>query len=162
MKRKLLVFMTALAMFWPLLAGASALRDFQNQPQQLSDYTGQGKWLVVMMWASDCHVCNDEAYQYEAFHKNFKDKNARVLGVTLDGDENRQAAQAFIKRNGVTFPNLIGEPMDVIGMYQSLTESDWVGTPTFLIYDPKGELVARQAGAVPASLIEQFISGQSE
>jgi hypothetical protein len=48
-----------------------------------------------------------------------------------------------------------------MGWYTSVTGRQWVGTPTFLVYDPEGTLRAQQAGAVPTELIEQFIASNS-
>jgi len=49
----------------------------------------------------------------------------------------------------------------VMGYFQLLTGSRWVGTPTFLVFGPDGELMAKQAGAVPTDLIEQFIAANT-
>ena len=143
-------------------AFADPLQDFNGKPQAIKDYAGKGKWLVVMMWASDCHVCNVEAEQYIQFHEQYKNKNAQVLGISLDGQVKKAEAQQFIKRHHITFDNLIGEPQEVAQWFVDLTGADWVGTPTFLIYNPQGELVIQQAGAVPVNLIEEFIAKESK
>ena len=140
---------------------AAGLKDFEGNPGAISNYTGNGKWLVVMIWASDCHICNHEAHQYVDFHFAHSDDDASVLGISIDGKAKKKDAEAFIKRHHVTFPNLIGEPLTVARMFYELTGSSWIGTPTFLIYDPKGELVAQQVGAVPTELIEDFIARSS-
>lgn len=138
------------------------LQDFAGKPHKLADYTGQGKWTVVMLWASDCHVCNAEVEQYIQFHEERRQKDATVLGISLDGQAKKQAAEAFLQRHHVTFPNLIGEPLEVAGLFESLTGGAWAGTPTFLVYNPKGELKAAQPGAVPTELIVEFIEQQSQ
>lgn len=140
---------------------ADALRDFSGKPHNLNEYTGKGKWLVIMFWASDCHVCNQEAHQYVDFHFAYSDTMASLLGVSLDGKARQKEAEGFVSRHKLNFPNLIGEPEDVAGLFTALTGADWVGTPTFLIYNPAGKLVAQQAGAVPAELITEFIKSQS-
>jgi len=140
---------------------AGPYRDFNGQGKAISDFAGDGKWRVVMIWASDCHVCNQEAHSYIDFHEQHKDKDARMLGISLDGKAKMDDARAFIKRHKVSFPNLIGEPEDVVTDYMKLTGAEWVGTPTFLIYTPQGELVAKQEGAAPVSLIENFINSRS-
>lgn len=140
----------------PVMAGG--LADFGDKPKTIKDFAGKGKWLITMIWASDCHVCNQEAHAYEKFHNDHKAKDATMLGISMDGMEKHKAAEQFIKRHKLGFPNLIGEPEDVARLFMELTGADWVGTPTFLIYDPKGELVAKQEGAVPVDLIEQFIA----
>jgi peroxiredoxin len=141
-------------------AQAEGLTNFSGQPQQLQQYIGKGQWTVVMMWASDCLVCNKEAHQYVAFHEQHKDNDARVLGITLDGLDNVEAARAFVQEHQVTFPSLIGKPEDVAQLYTELTGYRWVGTPTFLVFAPTGKLLAHQVGAIPTSMIEDFINSQ--
>ena len=153
-----------LAMLTPALAvdiSASLLKGFDGSIHSLSEYTGKGKWTIVMLWASDCHACNAEAKQYVKFHKAHKDKNATILGVSLDGAMKKAEANAFIERHGVTFPNLIEEPEKIENLYASLTGQRWIGTPSFLIYSPAGELRAAQVGAVPTNIIESFIAKES-
>jgi peroxiredoxin len=151
----------SLLLFASAMAQASILTDFSGTPRNLNDYTGNGKWLVVMFWASDCHICSKEAHEYVAFHARNKDSNAHVLGVTIDGLANKEAAQGFVDEHKLNFPNLIGSAEDIAGMYYELTGEFWIGTPTFFIYDPNGKLRAAQAGAVPAEILEKFIADNS-
>ena len=133
------------------------LQDFEGRVRKLEDYTGKGKWLVVMIWASDCHVCNDEVGKYVNFHKVHKDKNATVLGISIDGSDRKAEAVDFIKRHSLNFPNLIGEPETVTELFAHLTGKYLLGTPAFLVFSPSGELRAQEIGAVPIELIEAFI-----
>lgn len=137
------------------------LKDFEGNIHGLDEYTGKGKWTVVMLWASDCHVCNAEAKQYVNFHNAHKDIDATMLGISIDGKMKKAEANAFIQRHGVTFPNMIEEPEKIEYLYTSLTGQRWVGTPTFLVYSPKGELLAAQVGAVSTKIIESFIAEES-
>ena len=141
----------------PVSAEMKGFEDFNGKPQVLENYLGKGKWLIVMMWASDCHICNREAHQYVDFHMIHSDNDATVLGISLDGESRKKEAEAFIKRHSVDFPNLIAEPEHVANFYRQATGQYFAGTPTFLIYSPDGELKAAQAGAVPTALIEDFI-----
>jgi peroxiredoxin len=136
------------------------LKDFNGAPHKLAEYIGKGKWTVVMFWASDCRVCNAEVGQYIQF--NDANKDASMLGVSLDGLAHLDAARDFVKRHAVDFPNLVAEPDEVAELYQTLTSNPWVGTPSFLVYNPKGELLAAQAGAVPTELITKFIKENTQ
>ncbi len=150
----------ATIMTWLLLvpvAHAAGLQDFNGKPKDISDYSGKGKWLVVMIWASDCRVCNKEAHAYVDFHFVHSDDDAQVLGISIDGQAKMAEAQKFIERHKINFPNLIGEPAVVANLFTQLTGTHFAGTPAFLFYDPKGELRAQQLGAVPIELIEDFI-----
>lgn len=160
-KLTLLSLLGLLFLSAPVSAEMKGFEDFSGKPQVLENYLGKGKWLIVMMWASDCHICNREAHQYVDFHMIHSDTDATVLGISLDGASRKKAAEKFIKRHSVDFPNLIAESEFVANYYRTATGQFFAGTPTFLIYSPDGELKAAQAGAVPTSLIEEFIKEES-
>ncbi len=151
-----------LALF-SLAVGASPLfKNLQTGSHAtLDDYRGQGRWLVVMIWASDCEVCKQEAPLYQQFHQSHANSDATVLGITLDGADRENQAKGFIAGYGLAFDNLLGEPETVSAYYQIITGSRWIGTPSFLIFDPQGELRAKQAGAVEVEIVEQFIASNS-
>jgi len=133
------------------------LIPFKGEAAVLQSYTGQGKWLVVMIWRSDCLICNQEAESYVQMHEAHKDKDLTVLGISTDGTEGMADAQGFIQRHHVTFPNLIASDEEVVGLYSELTGDYLAGTPTFLVYNPQGTLKAAQVGAVPVEVIEDYI-----
>lgn len=135
--------------------------DFDGEPRAVESYTGNGKWLVVMIWAHDCHVCNMEVESYAQFYDDYQDKNASVLGISLDGQAKKADAEAFIERHDLPFPNLIGELAPTMLFYAAQTQSQFRGTPSILLFGPDGELRAAQAGAVPVESIERFIAQNS-
>jgi len=141
-------------------ASAAGLATMDGKAAKVADYLGDGKWTVVMFWSSDCHVCHLKAPEYVAFQEKHKAGNIRLLGLTLDGKDNKDAAQGFIDEHKLNFPNLIGEPEDVAGFYYDNTGNYFVGTPTFMIYNPDGKVRAADAGAIPVSIIEDFITEQ--
>lgn len=155
--RKLLIG-GLLGLFWLPLAQAAGLTDLEGKPRNFEDFTGDGKWTVVMIWASDCHVCNREAHQYVDFHTFHKDNDARVLGISLDGPSGVADAKQFVDRHSVNFPNLIGEPQTVARLYTQRTGQSLQGTPTFMVIDPSGKVRAADAGAIPAEVIGEFIA----
>lgn len=134
--------------------------DLEGNPADLSDHTGQGKWLVVKFWASDCHVCAQETPSVTAFHEGHREDDAEVLGIALDGPDNMSAVRAFRERHGAGFPSLVMEPEAGWRLFQQLSGQPWVGTPSYLIYGPDGDLLAQQVGAVPMEMVEDFIGRQ--
>jgi len=163
MKNRLLPWWMAFALvvFTGSASATSFMQDFNGTMHSLDEYTGQGKWAVVMIWASDCQACNQEAKNYVQFNKEHKDKDAFILGISTDGREKKAEAVKFIKRHGVDFNNLIDEPENVARLYSSLTGQAFVGTPSFLLFSPAGELRAAQVGAVPTDIIESFIAKET-
>jgi peroxiredoxin len=153
------IFLFLLVLLLPSSAYASApqlsLKDMDGIEQPLNQYIGQGKWTVLVIWAEDCEACNAEIENYDFFHEEHKKLNAQILGVSVDGWDKIKLARDFVKRHGLSFPNLVIEP-DMNEILKLGGES-FVGTPTIYIYTPDGQIVAAQAGAVPVNIIEDFI-----
>lgn len=134
------------------------LYDFDGRPHALEEYPGQGKWLVVTVWASDCAVCEKEIPEMVAFHNAHRDKDATVLGISVDGQGRKDEARAFIQRHKVSFPNLLDGGRAFKAIYLRETGRPWFGgTPMNLIYAPDGKLVARHIGPLAKTDIEAFI-----
>ncbi len=136
----------------------ASFRHLDGKTGQLQDYTGKGKWTIVMIWASDCHVCNQEVHHYVKFHEKHKEKDAIVLGLSADGWSGRAAAQGFVDRHKVTFPNLVATGPTIVALYEKITAEPLPGTPAFLVFDPKGKIAAKQVGPVEVEIIENFIA----
>jgi len=147
----------------PTASASSPL--FQNMGsdafETIDNHSEQGKWLIVMIWAHDCEICEREVGSYQQFHDRHQQVDARVLGITIDGSSKKEAAQGFVNRHQLEFVNLLGEPETVTAYYQLITGSRWIGTPSFLIFAPGGELKAAQAGGVPVEVVENFIASNT-
>lgn len=148
-----------MSLLWlPPMAGAAGvdftLKDMQGRDRNVNEFIGQGKWTVVAVWESSCTICNQEIHQMSFFHDAHKNKDAIVLGVSIDGKAGKQQALGFIKDHGLDFTNLLAELPQV----QKFGGGPLMGTPTFYIYSPKGKLLAYQAGPVTQEQIERFMA----
>ena len=164
--RKLAGWFLTLVFLMPSLVTAMQgagviMQDLDGAFHGLGEYTGQGKWTVVMLWASDCPVCNQEIGAYVKFYEAHQGRDAAVVGISLDGAEKREDAGRFVTRHRVSFPNLIDEPRDVAQFYSAMTGQRWLGTPTFMVFAPDGARRGAQVGAVPPEVIEAFIARES-
>jgi peroxiredoxin len=139
----------------------SVLRDMRGNITTFEAQQTPGQWTVVMIWASDCHVCNQESSQYSKFYTQHAGRDANMIGISIDGQRGKKAAEAFISRNKVKFPSLIGDVKTVSRWYQAQTGESFRATPTFVLFDPNGKVRAAQPGAVPSAIIEQFIAENS-
>ena len=133
-----------------------ALRDLDGRARNVNEFVGHGKWTVVVVWAHDCSICSREIGEMTALHVAHRDKDAIVLGITLDGSRHLKEARAFVKRHKLPFVNLITEPS-----YEVLVKfgaGEFVGTPTYYIYNPKGVIVGQNIGPVSRKQVEAFIA----
>lgn len=143
-------------------AGEAPLYDLNGEPARLAPHLGDGRWTLVMFWAADCGVCNDEAARYVRFHERHQGGEARVVGVSLDGRAGLDQARAFVDRHRAEFPNLVGEPREVAALFTALTggRQPWLGTPSFLLYRPDASLVGWRIGPFSVPALEEMISAE--
>jgi len=149
------VLLLLLAPLWALAAGPDVvLKNLEGQARNVNEFIGKGKWVVVAIWHSDCPICKRDIHQMAFFHDAHKNKNAIVLGVSVDGYANKAKAQRFIDEHSLDFTNLIAEPEQIA----RFGAGKFVGTPTFYIYSPQGELAAKQVGPITQEDIERLIA----
>jgi len=155
--RQILTASLGVLMAATVWAGAPSipLRDLDGRERNVNEFIGRGKWTIVVTWAHDCPICDREIDEMAAFHVANRDKDAIVLGVTLDGAEFRSEARAFVRRHKLPFVNLITEPSQAVMM--KFGAGQYVGSPTYYIYDPAGEIVGQNIGPLTRTEVEDFI-----
>jgi len=152
----------------PLLAGmgtANAGMELQavedGAAADLDNLTGQGKWTLVMIWATNCHICHVQKPEISAFHNEHKEVDAHVIGIALDGVDNVDAVKEYVKDNNVSFPSYVGELAIIASHYFGMTEENLRGTPTYLLFNPEGELLGNNPGPLSVEAIERFMDRKS-
>jgi thiol-disulfide isomerase/thioredoxin len=133
-----------------------------GESRSFTSLTGEGKWTLFMLWASDCGVCRREAPEIERFHTRQKNASARVVGISLDGPEYLQAAREFVSDYRLSFPNMVAEVEDVMTQFYDLTGTHMLGTPSFLLFAPDGQVRSYQVGPIDVALLEQLIQHEGE
>ncbi len=139
-------------------AGAPSipLHDLDGRERNVNEFIGHAKWVIVVAWSHDCSICDREIGEMAAFHAAHHEKQAMVLGLTLDGAEHLKEARAFVKRHKLPFVNLITEPSQEVMM--KFGAGKFIGTPTYYIYSPEGEIVGQNVGPLTRVEVEEFIS----
>jgi len=134
------------------------VRTMEGKFTTLSQHFEEDKWTLVMLWTSDCTICQREYPIMSEFHDKHKDIDAKVIGVSLDGYSKLDEITEHINEMPMTFDNLIGELTVVAFNYQNATEEPLRGTPTFLMFNPSGQLVGHNPGPVNPEALEDFIN----
>jgi len=142
-----------------LSSSALAFTDLDGKKTTIEDQIGKGKWSVVEIWASNCHACRDHMPEMVKF--DGKMDNVRIVGISLDGQAGKAAAKSMIKEYKMPFKNILSNPIEINAWMELKAQEGLIGTPTFMIFDPKGKLVALQPGQLPVTSIEKFIKSKS-
>lgn len=147
-----------LLLLLPTLAlAATPLRDLEGRPADLHAWVGQGRWTVVMIWSWDCPICNREVEAWDLFDDAHRDRDARVIGLSINGGGEEAKARAFVEEHDLGFPSLIGTARQVDALLRRETGQGLRGTPTFLLYDPRGRIVGMQVGPLPTEAVEEIL-----
>ncbi len=138
------------------------LKDTNGHKHSLHEYTANGKWNVVVVWGPKCPACIEEMPAIEMMYSNMDKSRFSVLGLALDypsfGYAKVKQVKAFVDDNMLDFPNLLisSQIFDQLGLGRLQ------GTPTIIIANPQGKVVAIQAGAIPRKDIEAFLKKQAK
>ncbi len=144
------------------VASALEMQSVETGKQvQLEDITGDGKWTLVMIWASTCHICRLQKPEMSAFHDKHKDSKAKIIGLALDGAQGLDAVNRYIEETKPSFPSYVADGIVIASYYYSVTEESLRGTPTYLLYNPEGELMANNPGMLSVEALESFIEKNS-
>jgi thioredoxin-dependent peroxiredoxin len=146
----LVVVVVILAFFVPRLfsrsarpAEGSVAPDFELPSEDgtrisLRDY--RGKWVVLYFYPKDQTAgCTREAHEFQADQPRYAERNAVVLGVSLDSVDSHRS---FCAKQGLSFKLLADTDHRVTDAYGSLTNLGLVkfaARNTFLI-DPAGKV----------------------
>lgn len=137
------------------------LVDLSGKPVSEAASVGNGKWTLVMVWATDCSICRQQKPLISAFHNKHKDTDAHVFGIALDGRAAMDEVQEYVDAHDVSFPTFVGELVIVASSVQSIVEEPLRGTPTYLLFDPTGEIKGVNPGPMSIEALEGFINKNS-
>jgi len=148
MIRTLLPWLLLLPGAWAQAGEVQSLKDLDGKAHLLSEYIGQGRWLVVNVWSPNCPFCRLELPDLGEFHDAHQQQDARVLGVTIDfpsyGYPDVGVIRAFASDYFVEFPLLLADQ----GMASRFVGQPVSGIPVSFIYRPDGSLAARWDGVI--------------
>ncbi|MBX2849939.1 MAG: TlpA family protein disulfide reductase [Acidiferrobacterales bacterium] len=135
------------------------LEEFSGEKIRLDDKIGQGRWSLVMFWAHHCGVCKVEMPIFSEFHTRRDDVD--VIGISIDGPEDKHLAVDFLESYQPSFSSYLSSLTIVAANYQAITEEEFRGTPTFLLFTPHGELIGNNPGKMSIDALEKFIDRNS-
>ena len=161
---RLIILRVLIALVLTATGGAASAMEMQSvgtgEDVNLENLTGNGKWTLVMIWATNCHICRVQKPEISAFHD--KSKDVEVIGIALDGPDRMDAVKQYIVDTKPSFPNYVTDSAVLASYYFGMTEENIRGTPTYLLFNPEGELLGNNPGKLSVDAIESFIERKSQ
>jgi len=127
-----------------------AVRDLSGRELRSEELAGNV--VVVDFWATWCQPCLREIPEYNKLYEKYRDRNVRMLGITLDSGDATEV-EPYVEKYKIAYPIFMGndEIVSVFGGIQFY--------PTTFVLDQKGNVVKKYIGGKPGKIheIDQII-----
>jgi peroxiredoxin (alkyl hydroperoxide reductase subunit C) len=131
--------------------------DAKTAFKQVSDKSDAGKWKVVFFWPKDfTFVCPTEIAEFGRLNEEFADRDAQVLGVSVDNEYVHHAwRRQHEDLRDLPFPMLSDLKRELTSALGVLNADGVADRATFLV-DPDGviQFVMVTAGSVGRNVAE--------
>jgi peroxiredoxin len=117
----------------------------------LADYAGDV--VLLNVWASWCAPCRAEAPILERVWRDVQDEGVQFVG--LDTRDSDAAAQAFVNRFGLTYPNVVDRDGRLQLLFGDTLPPQAI--PSTLLIDRQGRVAARALGKVSESTLRGLL-----
>jgi peroxiredoxin Q/BCP len=119
----------------------------------------RGKWVVLYFYPKDnTPGCTIEAHNFQRDLSKYQEKNAVILGVSVDSSASHQD---FCTKQSLTFKLLADTEKKVVAEYGSLSDRGVASRNTFLI-DPNGKIAKVWTGVKPQEHSDDVLATLSE
>ncbi len=114
-----------------------------NQQKQLKLSSLRGRVVLLDMFWSKCHHCEEHAPHIVEFYNQYRNRGFTVLGLATDRKERKEdvdSVKAFVAKAKINYP--VGFlTNEVIAYYRDSRDA---GVPQMVLFGPDGKMVKRQ------------------
>ena len=155
---RLVPLVLALALCLPAAPLAAVeLQRLDATRTDLRAFVGAGRWTLVQLWTTDCIPCERQKPMLRAFHADHVDRDARVVGVALDGPRAIGAIERLVARHAASYPTLVAFDDVFERQFEALVGEGFRATPTYLMYAPDGSFAGAHVGPIERGALERLL-----
>lgn len=125
-------------------------------------------WQLLKFWSVDCGICRAQVPVVSDMHTDAQvlghekdgdsDYRLRVTGISVDDFSREDEVLRYKQRYPSRYPNIQLPLIVVNGWFASVALEQFRGTPTYLLFDPQGNLAAMQTSILKPDSLRNFIA----
>jgi thiol-disulfide isomerase/thioredoxin len=139
------------------------LRGQTIDGQALDLAAQKGHAVVLNVWGSWCAPCQKEAPALEKASQQLKPKGVAFIGINTRENGNKDAAAAFERAYGITYPSLFDADSSALLALRGAVAANAI--PSTVVLDPQGRIAARTSGATTTTtlvdLVDDVLTGRT-
>jgi cytochrome c biogenesis protein CcmG/thiol:disulfide interchange protein DsbE len=128
-----------------------ALTDLSGNLVSLSDL--KGKVVFVNFWATWCPPCRQEIPDFVEFYKEYKDKGAVILGVSVDKSPDK--VRDFMDEYNINYPVVMATNQ----MVSDYKPGRYI--PATIVIDTNGMIQDKKVGVMDKASLEYYMKQYS-
>lgn len=157
------MFLLALALVTSLATAYASTNDIQlkslsKKNTSLNKLVNDGKYTLVMVWSTDCVACEEQKPMIQAFHKDYSETKANVIGIANDGMSLIRDIKKLVNKNKPSYPNFVASPKSFFSEFEIATGKKFRATPTYVMFNPDGEIMGVAVGQITREQLDQIVS----
>ncbi len=118
------------------------------------------QWLLVNVWATYCSPCIEELPEFVTINRMYRQRNVRVITITLDDPEQAETAKKILEDRHVALVNFISA-IPSADRLADLLDPEWRGVlPHTVLIAPGGKVVFRSDGEIKPLEVRRAIVEQ--
>ena len=116
-----------------------------------------GRWELVMFWATYCPICKKDFVKIAEFIEDYPQIPLTIVGVIVDGIDQQEKAHMLINRRKLNYTHLITDYQHASAFFKEIAESELIGVPSYLLYNPENEMVGYNHNAIDIEALALFL-----
>ena len=111
----------------------------------------KGHWLLIQAWTLDCIECERQKPDLSKLNSEYS--NFTAITLSLDGASNMNEIKSRIQSKNYSMNNYVSNIPSFREQMSTCFNKPFVGTPTYILYSPKSEVMAVKTGPIDLAAI---------